>query len=97
MRSLAGLPEVPCVRCERRVPGLRWGDYCPECLAQRTARARRIGRSISQVSALGMAAYVFLALPNTVGARTWGAIIVAATYFLVRQIVIRIALEFLPR
>ena len=97
MQSLAGLPEVPCVKCEKRVPGLAWGDYCPNCRAEREGRASLLARRISQLAAIAMVVYVFVALPNTVGARAWGAIIVAATYLLVRQIVTTLAMEFLPK
>jgi hypothetical protein len=39
MRLRDGRPEVPCVRCGRRVWGLGWGELCPECLAERKTRA----------------------------------------------------------
>lgn len=97
MRSLGGLPEVPCVKCERRVPGLRWGEYCPSCLAERRVRAERIARRVAQGAGLLMVLWVFLRLPNTVTARAWGAVIVAGTYVLVRQITIKLAMEYLSK
>ena len=39
MRLPGGLPEVPCAKCERRVPGLPWGELCPECRAERIRQA----------------------------------------------------------
>ncbi len=97
MPSLAGSSEVPCVRCSTRVPGLAWGEYCVTCLAERRRRATRMARRISQGAGLLVVAWVFLALPSTIVARTWGAVIVVATYLLTRQIAIKLIMEFLPK
>ncbi|MGH7509389.1 MAG: hypothetical protein ACREMZ_07955 [Gemmatimonadales bacterium] len=95
MLSQSGLPEVPCARCERRLRGLRWGDLCPECLAERERRASRLGRRISLAATLLMAGYVALRMPAEPMARLYAAIAVLATYIIVRRIATRVAMEYL--
>jgi hypothetical protein len=95
MQSLSGLPEVPCARCERRIRGLAWGDLCPDCLAQRKGRARRLANRISLAATLLMAAYVALRVPATPMARLYAGIAVLATYIIVRRIASQVAMEFL--
>jgi len=93
--SPGGLPEVPCARCERRVRGLQWGDLCPACLSERSARASRLANRISLAATALTAAYVVLRMPNDATARFYGAVAVVATYIIVRRIVSRIAMETL--
>jgi predicted nucleic acid-binding Zn ribbon protein len=97
MPSLGGLrpPEVPCVRCGERVPGLGWGERCRDCLADRKRRARRLARRISLVAALLTATALGLQAPRAADARVWIAIGTVATFLLVRTIVQRVAMEFL--
>jgi hypothetical protein len=95
MRSLGGLPEVPCARCGRRVPGLRWGDICPDCLGQRRRRASRLASRISLAATVLMAAYVALRMPAAPMARLYGGIAVLATYIIVRRIATLVAMEYL--
>ena len=95
MPSLSGLPEVPCVRCGRRVRGLGWGELCPECLADRKRRARSLANRISLAATVLMAAYVALRVSAVPMARLYGAIAVLATYIIVRRIATQIAMEFL--
>jgi hypothetical protein len=95
--SLSGLPEVPCARCERRVRGLRWGDLCPDCLAEREGRARKLARRISLAATVLMAAYVAVRVPAAPMARLYGAIAVLATYIIAGRIVTRVAMEYLPK
>jgi hypothetical protein len=95
--SLSGLPEVPCARCERRIRGLRWGELCPDCLAEREGRARKLSRRISLAATVLMAAYVAIRVPAAPMARLYGAIAVLATYIIVRRIVTRVAMEYLPK
>ena len=92
-----GSPEAPCVKCQRRVRGLSWGELCPQCRAERWARASRLGGRISLVATALMAAYVALRLPGDPTARFYGAVAVVATYIIVRRIASRIAMEFLPQ
>jgi hypothetical protein len=94
MLSRSGLPEVPCAKCGRRIAGLRWGDLCPECFAEREGRASRLGRRISLAAALLMAAYVALRMPAEPMARLYAAIAVLATYIIVRRIATRVAMEY---
>lgn len=89
------LPEVPCVRCGRRVRGLGWGELCPECLADRKARARRLAGRISLAATVFMAAYVALRVSPDPMARLYGAIAVVATYIIVRRIATQVAMEVL--
>jgi hypothetical protein len=95
--SLSGLPEVPCARCERRIRGLRWGDLCPECLAEREGRARKLARRISLAATVLMAAYVAIRVSAAPIARLYGAIAILATYIIVQRIATKVAMEYLPR
>ena len=97
MPSLSGLPEVPCARCERRIRGLRWGDLCPDCLAERKGRARRLANRISLAATVLMALYVAIRVSGAPMARLYGAIAVLATYIIVRRIATQIAMEYLPK
>ena len=77
MLSPGGLPEVPCAKCQRRVAGLPWGELCPECRAERSARASRLANRISLAATALTAAYVALRMPtiqrrgSTVPWRSW--------------------------
>jgi hypothetical protein len=93
--SPGGLPEVPCAKCQRRVHGLQWGDLCPQCLAEKSARASRLANRISLAATALTAAYVALRMPSDPTARFYGAVAVVATYIIVRRIVSRIAMEAL--
>ncbi len=95
MLSPGGWPEVPCAKCGTRVPGLPWGELCPECRAERSARASRLANRISLAATALTAAYVVLRMPNDPTARFYGAVAVVATYIIVRRIVGRIAMEAL--
>ena len=95
MQSLSGLPEVPCVRCQRRIRGLAWGDLCPDCLAERKGRASRLASRISLAATVLMAAYVAVRVPPEPMARIYAAIAVLATYIIVRRIATRVAMEYL--
>jgi hypothetical protein len=95
MLSPSGLPEVPCARCGRRISGLPWGELCPECLAERKARASRLAGRISLAATVLMATYVALRVPVDPMARLYAGIAVLATYIIVRRIVTRVAMEYL--
>ena len=95
MLSPSGLPDVPCAKCGRRLPGLPWGELCPECRAEREARASRLARRISLAATVLMAAYVALRVPADPTARLYAGIAALATYIIVRRIVTRVAMEYL--
>ena len=95
MPSLSGLPEVPCVRCGRRIRGLGWGDLCPDCLAEKKVRARKLANRISLAATVLMAIYVLVRVPGASMARLYGAIAVLATYIIVRRIAMAIGMEYL--
>ena len=95
MPSLSGLPEVPCARCGQRIRGLSWGELCPDCLAEKKRRARRLSNRISLAATLLMAIYVILRVPADSMARLYGGIAVLATYIIVRRIATAIAMEYL--
>ena len=95
MRLRDGQPEVPCVRCGRRVWGLGWGNLCPDCLRERKARARRLASRISLAATVLMAAYVAVRMTGAPMARLYGVIAVLATYIIVRRIVTQVAMEYL--
>jgi len=63
MPSLSGLPEVPCAKCGKRVPGLAWTELCPECRWEREARARRLSSWMALAATALMGLYVTLRLP----------------------------------
>jgi hypothetical protein len=95
MRLPSGLPEVPCAKCGRRIRGLGWGELCPDCLAERKGRARKLANRISLAATLLMAAYVAIRVSAAPMARLYGGIAVLATYIIVRRIATQIAMEFL--
>jgi hypothetical protein len=95
--SLSGLPEVPCVKCERRVRGLGWGELCPDCLAERKRRASRLANRISLAATVLMALYVAIRASGTSLARIYGGVAVLATYIIVRRISTQVAMEYLPK
>jgi len=98
MQLSGGSPDVPCLTCGKRVFGLKWGTDCPECHAARESRANRLAGRAALVATALMALYVWLRVPAEPAlGRIYGAIGVAATYILVRRIVSRIAMEYLPR
>ena len=97
MRLRGGLPEVPCVKCDRRVAGLGWGELCPECRGERIRRATRLANRISLAATALMAAYVAFQLPGDPSSRLYGAVAVLATYIIVRRVASRAAMEFLPQ
>jgi hypothetical protein len=78
--------------------GIRWGDLCPDCLGERLARANRLAGRAGLVATVLVALYVWLVVPaNPPIGRIYGVIAILATYILVRRIVSRLAMEFLPR
>ena len=95
MPSLSGLPEVPCARCGRRLPGLPWGELCPTCRAERETRASRLGHRISIAATLLMAVYIALRVPADPTARLYAGIAALVTYIIVRRIATRVAMEYL--
>ncbi len=97
MRLPGGSPEVPCVKCERRVAGLPWGELCPDCRAERQRRATRLAHRISLAATALMAAYVAFRLPGDSTSRLYGAVAVLATYIIVRRVASRAAMELLPQ
>jgi len=97
MRSLSGLPEVPCAKCGKRVPGLAWTELCPECRWEREARARKLSSRVALAATALMGLYVVLRVPATTSLRLYAAVAVLATYIIVRRIATRLAMEFLPK
>jgi hypothetical protein len=97
MLSPSGLPEVPCAKCGRRVPGLAWGALCPECRWEREGRARKIASRAALAATLLMGIYVALRTPREPNARILGAIAVLVTYVIVRRIAGRVAMEFMKQ
>jgi hypothetical protein len=93
----SGLPEVPCVKCERRVRGLGWGELCSDCLRERRRRASRLANRISLAATVLMAAYVAIRVTAAPMARLYGGIAVLATYIIVRRIATQVAMEYLPK
>jgi len=93
VRLPAGSADVPCARCGRRVVGLPWGDFCPDCRAERQRRAARISRWAALGATALAAAYVGLAVPPDPAPRYYGLLAIVVTYILVRRIAARVALE----
>jgi hypothetical protein len=98
MQLSGGSPDVPCLTCGKRVYGLGWGTDCPECHARRDARASRLGGRVALGATALMGLYVWLKVPAEPAlGRIYGIVAVLATYVIVRRIVSRIAMEYLPR
>lgn len=90
-------PPAPCAKCLKRVPGVRWGDLCPDCREELRRRASPIARRISLLAALLVVLYAWLEIPLGPTSRVWVAGIAVATYFLVRRIATQIAMEVLRK
>ena len=90
-------PPIPCARCLKRVPGVKWGDLCPDCLTELRRRATPIARRISLLAALLVIFYAWFQISLTPTSRVWVAGIAIGTYFLVRRIVTQIAIEVLRK
>jgi hypothetical protein len=90
-------PPAPCARCQKRVPGIKWGDLCPDCKAELRRRAMPLARIISLGSALLVILYAWLRIPLRPVTRLWVAAVAIATYLLVRRIVTQIAIEVLRK
>ena len=95
MPSLGGSPEVPCVKCGKRVPRIAWGDLCPECRWEREARAKKLSSRAALATTVLMGLYVMLRVPADPTARLTSVLAVLATYVIVRRIVGRLAMEFM--
>ena len=96
MPSPAGWREVPCVECGKFVAGINFVERCPECLERRHARASRLASRIAIIATILTAAWVLWRLPTNTLARWYAGVGIIATYFLVRLIARRIAMEVLP-
>lgn len=96
MPLLSGLPEVPCAKCGRRVPGLAWTALCPECRWEREGRARRLSSRIALAGTAALGVYLLFRLPPDPTARLYAGLAVVVTYLIIRRIVTRLAMEFLP-
>lgn len=77
--------------------GLGWGEICPACRSARAHRANRLASRISLPATLLVGLYVIFRMPAYPLARIYGAIAVLVTYIVVRKVVQRVAIEFLPR
>lgn len=98
MQLSGGSPDVPCLTCGKRVYGIAWGTDCPDCREIREARASRIGGRFGLGAAVLMGLYVWFRIPPEPAlGRIYGAIAVLVTYVVVRRIVSRTAMEYLPR
>jgi len=78
------------------VAGLAWGARCPQCEAERAARANRLARRISLPATMLVALYVILRVPPLPLARIYGVIAVLVTFIVVRKVVRRVAMDLLP-
>ena len=96
--SLASLePPAPCAKCGQKVAGVKWGDLCPDCKAELRRRAMPLARIISFVAALLIIGYAWLRIPLGPVSRIWVAGIAIAAMFLVRKIVLQVAMEVLRK
>ncbi len=99
MRSplVSAEPKVPCAGCLVRLPGLTWGDLCPECTAELHRRASSRARYISLLACLLVVWYAWLRIPLRPSIRVWLAAIVVATYFLTRKIATQVAMDLMRK
>jgi hypothetical protein len=91
----AGEP-VPCVQCDRREVGLAWGEYCTVCRQRRERRAARIAQRVAIGGALLLAAWLIWRTPDAFLPRLFGAASVLLLYVILRRIVGRVVVEYLP-
>lgn len=96
MPSSDGFLEVPCAKCGRKGFKIQWGDLCPLCREQKSARANRVGRWWALGATVLVGAWVYVQVPGDVPlARIYGIVAVVATYLIVWRIVYRLAMEVL--
>ncbi|MES1258991.1 MAG: hypothetical protein ABUL71_00245 [Gemmatimonadota bacterium] len=96
MPSPAGWREVPCVECGKFVEGINFVERCPECLERRQRRAQRLASRAAIVATILTAIWTLWQLPHSALGRWYAGLGIAASYFLVRLITKRIAMEVLP-
>jgi predicted nucleic acid-binding Zn ribbon protein len=96
MPSPAGWHEVPCIECGRFVEGIDFAERCAECLARRKRRAQRLATQVALVATALAAVWTVRVMPLTATSRWYAGAAIGGTYFLVRLIVRRIAMEVLP-
>lgn len=96
MPSPAGWREVPCVECGAFVPGIDFGERCPDCLARRSRQAARLARRVAIVVTLLAAAWTAGHFPASPLGRWYALIGIPITYLLVHLIIRRVAMEVLP-
>ena len=87
-------PPVPCARCLKKVPAIKWGDLCPDCRADLARRAMQIARGFSLLSAVLVVGYAWLRIPMGPSTRIWVAGIAIGAYFLTRKIVTQLVVEY---
>ena len=92
-----GTPEVPCAECGRRFPLAKWGEFCPECLEARRARATGIARRTALVAVVVVGIILRFGVQLEGNGRIYAVIAVLATYFFARRIAHSVAMEYLPR
>lgn len=92
-----GHPEIPCAECGRRFPLAKWGEFCPECLETRRARASKIARraGLAAIVVVGIVLRFSVQLDGT--GRIYAVIALLATWFFARRIAQSVAMEYLPR
>lgn len=90
-------PKVPCAECLTRVPGIQWGDLCPDCTERLRRRASSRARYISLLACLLVVWYAWLRIALRPSTRIWLAAIVVATYFLTRKIATQIAMDLMRK
>jgi hypothetical protein len=96
MRSPLGraAEPVPCVRCDRREPGLAWGEYCSVCREERDKAANRVARRIAILGAALMGFGLFRQGLVDFKTRVFGAAAVVLVYLILRRLVSRGILEY---
>jgi len=92
-----GGDPVPCVQCERREVGLAWGDYCSVCREERRLLAGARAQRAAILAAIAMAAYLFWKTPPKLGPRVFAATSVLLVYVIIRRIVSRLLMDYLPK
>ena len=99
MRSLlahAGDP-VPCIRCDRREPGIAWGDYCPVCRQERNRQANAIARRAGLIGAALLGAGLWVRGLADFKTRLFAGASILLTYVILRRLVSRGMLEYFLR
>jgi hypothetical protein len=92
-----GAEPVPCVQCDRREPGLAWGEFCSTCRENQERGATRIARWAALLGAAFLGLLLLLEGLADYKTRLFGAASVLLMYVILRRLVWRGVVEYRRR